>query len=147
MPTYYCNKCANELKMIDSLYPTADDEAPPNFSGTGYQLGKFVKHTIPANSPSLISIFDDPEFKKYEDQIVDTSVSGCCEIDDHGRTNLILHAGYDNGSAIKDGRVLYNTNGIKVVIHDDEYRIHAFPVDVGYIPMNKCIRCGADLLS
>ena len=68
------------------------------------------------------------------------------ELDDYGRTNLIWYAGQNTGFTQNNGVIQYPTDGVKVVLHDDDEMIHTFPIDAGTLMTNKCISCLKDIL-
>jgi hypothetical protein len=140
---YYCHKCALEHGIIDPLYP---EESPystsVSLSGTRYQLGKFIKHTVPSGRSGIVSIFADPTYQEYENYTITTSLSGCCEIDEMSRINLVWYAGKEAGIIYKDGKFKGPADGVKVVLHDDETKIHAFPIDYENMNIQRCLICG-----
>jgi|APCry1669189241_1035207.scaffolds.fasta_scaffold09463_1 hypothetical protein len=119
MSTYYCHSCAVKLGLIT---PTTT----ANLTGCNYQLEKFIKHTTPIGSYSINSIFDDPNYSKYRDYTISGSLSGCLEIDDKGRKNLLWYAAEQVGLTYS-GAFTVPASGIKIVFHDNDTRIHTYP--------------------
>lgn len=118
---------------------------PVTLTGTTYQLEKFIKHTAPTGSYPILSVFSDPAYETYRDYVVTTTVSGSAQIDDRGRTNLLWLAGQPVGATFKNGQFVFPTDTILVVWHDDQSKIHAFPVSsTEYGPAN-CANCGAPI--
>lgn len=128
MPQYFCHECALRESRINPLYNEDDifSTATPSLSGTTYQLDKFIKHTIPSSHPGKVSIFTDPSYSSYENYTISTSLSGGMELDDYGRTNLVWYAGQNTGFTLYNGVIQYPTDGVKVVLHDDDQLIHAY---------------------
>ncbi len=143
MKKYYCHKCALENGIINPLYPEQSPyTASVDLSGTPYQLGKFIKHTAPSGRPGIVSIFDDPTFKQYENYTITTSLSGCCEVDEMRRINLVWYAGKETGIIFEDSRFKGPAIGVKVVLHDEENKIHTFPIDYENMNIQRCEICG-----
>lgn len=141
MSRYYCHKCSIEQGII----PGNVEEFNP--TGSTYQLEKFIKHTIPPTVSGNISVFDITEHKKYKDYIVNTLASGSVEIDDHGRTNIVWFAGQTTGWEYKDGEFQCEDDAVKVVLHDDEIRIHGFPTGSARISPKTCMNCGDEIVN
>ena len=68
------------------------------------------------------------------------------ELDDYGRTNLVWYAGQNTGFTLYNGVIQYPTDGVKVVLHDDDQLIHAYPIEAGTLTTIKCITCVKDIL-
>lgn len=141
MNQYYCHECA---LLLGKYTPLANDTL--NFTSSYYQLEKFIKHTIPINDEGIVSVFDNPEYEQYKQFIVTTSASGSVEIDNFGRSNIIWFAGYDVGITYENGLFQTTTNTIKVVLHDNELKIHSFPVESFNYETKKCEHCGKIIL-
>jgi hypothetical protein len=118
-----------------------------NLTGTQYQLDKFIKHTMPTNLSGLVSVFDQSPYEKYKGYTVSGSLSGSVEKDDKGRTNIVWYAGKNIGVTFDNGRFLADADTVKVVLIDNEVRVHSFPVDSFKLEKKKCANCGADILS
>lgn len=137
MSQYFCYSCA-----VSGLITPA---VPASLTGTAYQLGRFVKHTMPTGTYSVNSIFDDPTYDKYKSYIVTGSVSGFLEIDHLRRKNLIWYAGEQTGAEYRNGIYVAPTNGVKIVLPEDTSRLHAFPIQEQPGLINYCQICGATL--
>lgn len=135
-PQHYCYSCAIRLGHITPL-----STLTPNLTGSAYQLGKFMKHTTPTNYQGKLSIFDRPEYQDYQNFTVSGSLSGCCEIDLYGRTNLIWYAGRHVGMTFQNGIYYCPDDAIKVVLHHDLTLIHTFPVNWELHYIKRCIEC------
>lgn len=133
---YYCHSCALRLGHIQPLETTT-----PDLTGNPYLLGKFLKHTMPVNYAGVLSIFDRPEYHEYQTYTVNGSLSGCCEIDPGGRTNLIWYAGRHTGMTFDHGIYYCPDDSIKVVLHHDVTLIHSFPVNYELHYINRCLEC------
>ena len=49
MPTYYCHSCAAQLGHLSPAYTSQP-------MGTTYQLGNFMKHTVPDRTLDIQSV-------------------------------------------------------------------------------------------
>jgi hypothetical protein len=135
MAKYLCHRCAISNSLV---YPAS----PADLVDTEYQLEKFIKHTAPAGSSDLNSVFNDPSYRTYSRYIVNTSASGFLEIDDRNRKNLIWFAGSQNGVEYRDGAFSAPTDAVKVVWPENEERIHAFPIVSSTLEGIRCASCG-----
>lgn len=133
---YFCYPCAIRLGHVVPLSTKS-----PNLTGSAYQLGKYLKHTMPVSYQGVLSVFNRPEYTQYQDFTVSGSLSGCCEIDSLGRTNLIWYAGRHVGMTFKDGRYYCPDDAIKVVLHHDVTLIHTFPVNYELHYIKRCAAC------
>lgn len=136
MGVYYCHSCAAIKGLMSPVNP-----AP--LIRSQYQLDKYIKHTAPAGVYPVNSIFDDPGYASYRDYVVCTSGSGCFEIDDRGRSNLIWIAGKRVGATYRNEVLHVPDDAVKVVFHDDQWKIHAFPMLSDPIHTKRCALCGA----
>src|SRR4030095_16673504 len=95
MSTYYCKSCAIALSYIDrSLLPSVNLTGDP----FGYQLDKYLKHTTTGYwSSGAVSLFSNPDYENYKTYVVGATISGCLEIDDSNRKNLVYWAGQQIG--------------------------------------------------
>ena len=136
MSTYYCHTCAISDGILNPAEPTT-------FTGTNYQLEKYIKHTAPVTNYHINSIFKEgPDYEAYENYIVSTTASGSVEIDNQGRTNLILVAGRETGYKKVNGVFKTTTIAVKVVLHDNEYQVHGYPYDSSVLEGVICSTCG-----
>jgi hypothetical protein len=90
MAEYYCHICAIAADLLRPAQPVT-------ITGSHYQFGKYLKHTVPGFGTDTVSLFDDPSYPAYEDYYLTTLASGGVEIDDAGRTNVVWLAGKDIG--------------------------------------------------
>lgn len=143
MSDYYCHKCASSI--LGFVQPSDIT----SLSATSYQLGKFVEHTAPASSAlskPVNSIFDDPSYAGYKKYIINTAASGWVEQDKKGRTNLVWYAGKKTGVEYRNGAFYAPANGVKVVLFDNAFTIHAFPFFTpSKLKTVKCLNCGASI--
>ena len=119
---------------------------PNDLFSTPYQLDKYIKHTIPSSCSGLKSIFTDPSTVTYRDHIVSAVSSGYVEVDSFNRTNICWVGSDTNGATYRDGRFYLPTNSVRVVLHDNEFKIHAFPYSVSGTIANRCANCGKPVL-
>ena len=143
MSKFYCHKCA---LLLNAYTPVVEPDSL-NLTGSQYQLSKFLKHTTPVTCAGVVSVFYNSEYDKYKEFTVTTSASGSVEVDGQGRTNIIWYAGRDIGITYNDGRFMTTTDVVKVVLHNDNLKVHSFPVDSFRYETRKCMMCGNDILS
>jgi len=136
MCKYFCHKCS----ITNGIIPGKLDDFNP--TGSTYQLEKFVKHTLPPTASGTISVFNQDENKKFKDYLVNTLVSGSLEIDKKGRTNIVWIAGENTGFKYQDGEFQCNTDAVKVVLHNDELKIHGYPTGSAELTTKICEICG-----
>lgn len=142
MREYYCHTCALRHAIINPL-----DTSMLNLTGTPYQLGKYIRHTAPTGGyENLLSVFNRPEYINYLDYTVNTSLSGCAEIDSFGRTNLIWYASKHVGITYSGSKYYCPDDSIKVVLHDNVTLIHSFPVNWELQYIKRCKICDSYIL-
>jgi len=135
MCIYYCHECAALLGWMNI-------QNSQNLIATNYQLDKFIKHTTPSNYSGVVSVFDDPTYMNYATYLVNTSGSGCVEVDSTGRKSLIWVAGRNTGFTYNDGIFVRPEDAIRVVLFEDQWRIHAFPTNSIIVNSRRCFSCG-----
>lgn len=141
MSEYYCHRCA----LAQPLFTPVQVDAL-NLTGSQYQLEKFVRHTMPTDYSGLLSVFDNPAYDKYKGFTVNGSASGSVERDDKGRTNIVWYAGQNIGVTYRDGVFFTTADTVKVVLVNNQIRIHSFPVDSFKYEKKKCKICGGDII-
>lgn len=119
---------------------------PDNPLATQYQLGKYLKHTIPDPTDKLQSIFATASPRRYKDYIVDTLAAGAVEQDARGRLNIILAAGWEMGVRFEYGQPVAPQDAIKVVLSSEDGRVHSFTVESGPIRGATCPDCGRGMV-
>lgn len=137
--TYHCNECARKRNELNPLSDQLD------FTGSYYQLNKFLKHVLP-NTGSYVSIFNDPDYQKYSDFIVNASISGSVEIQPNGKVNYIYFAGKDVGVLFNNGLYVMPNDAVKVVLTFDSQKIHAYPTGSLGISQAICAICSNPLI-
>jgi len=142
MEDYYCHKCSVELGHLNS-----GSSEHINFTGTTYQLDKFLKHTLPPLQNGLISVFNDPCYCAYSSYTVNALASGSTQFDQYHRKNVIWYASKDVGITFEDTIPRFPTDVVKVVLSHNENLIHAFPVDSSSIITRTCNKCGINILT
>jgi len=141
MSDYYCHNCGIELGIIQPLDPAT------NLTGSVVTLQKFYKHTVTPSSGSIISVFDQPNYENYKNYIINTAASGSVERDDQGRINIVWSAGHQTGYTYDNGVLQGPADGVKLVLHTDSDKIHAYPTgSVGFIN-RLCAKCGKSIIS
>ncbi|MBU2507054.1 MAG: hypothetical protein KJ799_10070 [Bacteroidetes bacterium] len=140
MPKYYCHECSIKRKLLDENYPLT------NLTGSSDQLGKFIKHTSPTQSYDVNSIFNDKDYSDYKNYIINTLASGSVEVDDYNRKNIVYCAGKTIGFTFIKGSIQIPADAVKVVLHQDDYKIHSYPTSsIGF--MNEiCSNCGKSII-
>lgn len=118
-----------------------------NLTGSSYLLSKFYKHTLPPISNNLISVFDSSDYNDYRDYVLNTSASGSVEIDSKNRMNVVWVAGKHTGFTFQNGIPQIPNDSVKVVLHSDENKIHAYPTGSIDFSSAKCINCGRDIVT
>ena len=141
MSTYYCHNCGFFLGLLQPADPIT------NFTGSVVTLQKFFKHTVPPSGPGIISIFEQPDYQTYKDYIVNTYASGSVERDDWGRVNIVWCAGRQTGFTYVNGVLQSPTDGVKLVLHTDPARIHAYPTGSVGFASQVCANCGRPIIA
>src|SRR5689334_7580821 len=98
MPKYYCHECARICGYVAPGIPSSG-----LIPATVYQLDKYIKHTAPSGIYSLNSVFNDPSWGIYQNYMIAGAASGCLQIDDAGRKNLLFFAGEETGLTYQSG--------------------------------------------
>jgi hypothetical protein len=138
VPTYYCHNCARKLGHVAPVAPsTLGVSTYPN----QYQLDKFIKHTTSTGLYPNYSFFQDPTWGSYLGHLVSTLASGCLEIDDAGRKNLIFFAGSTTGMQFMNGQFVAPCNGVMAVLTESSTHCHAFPSHF-HPESQTCATCG-----
>jgi hypothetical protein len=135
--TYYCHRCAAQLGYLATVYTSGPLQS-------AYQLGKFVKHTVPGGDAS---VFESTASGPYGRYIVGAAASGLVELDDRGRRNIIYIAGQKTGFNYKDGALVGPTDAVKVVLSSGGKKVHAFPVSAAALATKRCASCGDSIAS
>lgn len=137
----YCNLCSIRLGFIGSGTTLVD------LTGTTYQLTKFNKHTITPTQSGVISVFSDPNYSGYSQHISSAMASGSTQFDWLGRMNIIWYPGKDIGVKYLNQIPIGYTNVMKVVLPNDNIKIHGYPVDMASITSGNCVSCGVHSLT
>lgn len=132
---YYCIDCAISGGHLQRAVPT-------NLFDTQYQLEKYLKHTTPLSTYNFNSIFSDPSTVAYRDYIVDTVSSGHVQVDNSGRINIVWVASRGTGVSYQNGNFHSNADAVKVVFHDDQFKIHGYPTQSTELAGYNCCVCG-----
>jgi hypothetical protein len=118
---------------------------PVSLTGTSYQLGKFIKHTAPTGTYPLNSIFDDPTYSTYCDYVVTGTASGYLEMDNNNRKSFTWYAGQRTGAEYQNGVFVAPTSGVKIVLPENDSKLHAFPIAASPNSISYCAYCGKPL--
>jgi hypothetical protein len=137
MSQYYCHQCAISNALVCPV-------SPSSLTDTAYKLDKFIKHTAPSASAvyPINTVFDDPTYPTIESLVVNTAASGFLEVDDRGRKNLIWYAGSRIGVEHHNGVFVAPTDGAKVVLSEDDTKVHAFSIGASPSRAEFCALCG-----
>jgi len=140
MDTYFCHKCGAKRDILSGNINIF------NPTGNIYELDKYFKHYNKPNTSDLVSIFDSSGNERYRNYVVNTLASGCIEEDIFGRINIIWVAGRRTGFMYKNGQLQGDTDAVKVVLHTDPNKIHAFPTGSANLSKKRCLMCGNDIV-
>jgi hypothetical protein len=133
--------------IAGALLPgTHQNAAGGSKTPAAYQLGKFMKHTVPDPEYMVQSVFASDSTRKYADYVVQSSLSGSVEFDDRNRRNIIWAAGEEMGFLYKDGALQQPQDAVKVVLSSETGKIHAFPQDTTTFSATSCANCGGPVV-
>jgi hypothetical protein len=141
---YYCCQCGIKLGYINAIDHYTD------FTGSvdSYLFDKYLKHTSQPLTSSLgaNSIFKDSDYDTYKNYIIDTAKSGSVEVDNENRINLIWFANEETGQSFINGQFEQKTDSVKLVLHNNEQKIHAFPTSSFGLSTQYCSKCNAPII-
>jgi hypothetical protein len=140
MSQHYCRECAARQGWIDPPLPS-------NLTGSQYQVDKFLKHTLPTNTPKRTGVFDDPSYPAFADYMISSSMSGSVEVDDSGRTNHIWYAGKRVGATFENGQPVLPNDAVKLVLSHSSQSVHGYPVSSTGYSTRPCDDCGRPVLT
>lgn len=132
---FYCHRCGAEEGFLRQA-------STGGFLQSSYQLQKFMKHTIPSTVHDVASVFNDPSTQTYANYIVNTFASGCIEIDDRNRLNVMWVAGKQVGMKLEKGVPVLPADAVKLVLSTDPQKVHAYPVSSTTLSTGFCFKCG-----
>ena len=140
--SYYCHVCGDNLGYI----------APINISGinmTGYYPGqpyspidKYFKHVQYTGQQGIVSIYNTPDYDTYRQFGINAYLSGCVEVKDGFRTNLLWYAGRDIGLRYNNGIIQWPEDTVRLTFHDNAFKFHHFSQSSLNIPVGNCAHCG-----
>lgn len=140
MAKYYCHECSIKLGFLSDNIPIT------NFTGSVYQLDKFIKHTLPTQYYDINSVFDDENYSSYENYMVNTMASGSVEVDDFNRKNIVYCASKIIGFTEISGSIQIPTDAVKVVLYQNSNKIHCYSTgSVGFVN-EICSNCGRSII-
>jgi len=137
--TYYCHGCAADRGNLVSIQTGS-------LLDTDYQLGRYMKHTVPDPKYNVQSVFQSASTQAYEDYIVSSSLSGSVQVDGRGRKNIIWAAGREIGFRCENGVLQHPEDVVKVVLSTDSGKIHAYSQSSTQFSGSCCTDCGKDVL-
>ena len=141
MSKYYCHECARNLGLIVPVDSSTLEANPGGKYPYDYQWEKYVKHTVPTEIYSINSVFLNSTWNSYQHHMVSAMASGCLEIDDWGRKNLILFAGSTTGMQYNNGMFASTCSGVMAVLTENSTMVHAFPCNF-HPESRSCEKCG-----
>jgi hypothetical protein len=136
MSIYCCHNCGHSRFGSPSTGKLLD---------TPYQLEKFIKHTIPSTGYDRASVFRDPSTQAFGNYWVNARASGCYEIDDMGRCNIIWFASSTVGDLYENGKAGLPEDAVKLVLFSNPQRMHAYPVSSTTVSTGFCSDCGGTI--
>jgi hypothetical protein len=120
-------------------------DAGGDFLGTAYQEEKFQKHTKGDPTAPVNSTFDDEDRGTYQLEIARALDAGSCQVDQFGRRNIFYAANRPTGTTATKAGGEVTVSGLKIVLPDEQAKIHAFPYGSPEIPTKRCSRCGEQI--
>jgi hypothetical protein len=136
---YYCHECSVKVGYLQNI------NSELNFTGSSYQLRKFIKHTIPSESQEYYTVFNSQEYDEYRDGVINTMASGSVEIL-NGKKNVVLAAGKTIGIAYNNAQIQYPVDAFKLVLYEDVNKMHLYPSgSAGFVTTN-CEHCGKSII-
>lgn len=135
---YYCHDCAIRGGLLKPAVPSP-------LTGTQELLEKYLKHTSPTSNYTFNSVFTGPSSESYQRYVVTTVASGHVQVDDRGRTNVVWVASEQTGITYQNGAFVGPTNAVKVVFHDNDKKIHGFPIASSELGVARCAVCGRSI--
>lgn len=135
---YFCHFCASARGYLsfDTRY----------LFETTYQLGRLFKHTTINPSLNVQSVFFSRDTAAYESYIVNSSLSGCVEIDEKARVSIIWAAGKGIGVRVENGVIVGPEDVVRVVRSHDTLTIHAYSQRSTDLRLAQCAQCGANAI-
>lgn len=136
---YYCHECSVKVGYIQNI------NSELNFTGSSYQLDKFLKHTLPSESTGYNTVFNSKEYDDYKYGVINTMASGSVEIL-NGKKNIVMAVGKTIGVAYQHGQIQYPVDAFKLVLYEDENKMHLYPSgSAGFVNTN-CEKCGKPII-
>ncbi len=140
MSKFYCPACGKALGFKGGIDAS-------NVLATTYQQDKHDKHTTPATSHRVQTVFDSTSTQYYA-QCIDEAIDlGFVEIDDLGRKNVLFcpSTGSSIGQKYKWGQLQSQPDTVVVVKTSEKTGIHAFLEDSSNYSGYRCANCGGPL--
>lgn len=139
--TYYCAHCATQAHLRP---------APPStdFLATQYQREKHQKHTTPASSHPIQSVFDNPTPDYYQATMLEAYLRGAIEVTSRG-TDVLFCASTQSSIGYKQsyGSHLGRQDTVRVVKSDDSLTAHSFLNASSDHSQHRCDGCGGQLFA
>jgi hypothetical protein len=135
MKKYFCHRCSAARKYLEAIRSDSLLQSP-------YQLGNYMKHTVPNAKSDVLSVFSSTSTSAFESYVINSKTAGSVEIDERGRANIIWVAGKDIGLKYVRGQVVGPEDAVKVVLSTSTGRIHAYPQSSKQFLPEVCADCG-----
>lgn len=139
--SFHCPRCASNLRWRP---------APPStdFLATQYQRDKHQKHTAPASSHMVQSVFDDPSPEYYQATMLEAYQRGAIEVTSRG-TDILFCPSTQSSFGYKQsfGSYLARQDTLRVVRAGDAIRAHSFLNASSDHSGYRCETCGGPLFA
>lgn len=137
---YYCHECSRSIYQPINILDI-------NLTGSldGYQLDKFIKHTIAIPMMGYTSSFINHSYQNYSDYTVRTLASGSLEVITKGSKteyNYVFIASKKIGELSFNGSYLSDEDGIKVVLSNNPDKLHSYTTGSFGLREAVCKNCG-----
>src|ERR1041384_23080 len=138
---YYCARCASQRGLRPAA-PTTD------FLASAYQRAKHLKHTNPASSHAIQSVFDEPSEKYYEATMIEAYQRGAIEVTPRG-TDVLFCPSTQSSFGYKQsyGSFLGRQDTVRVVKSGDSLLAHSFLNASSDHSQHRCGACGGPLFA
>ena len=138
---YYCARCANQNGLRPGA-PTSD------FLATQYQRAKHQKHTNPASSHAVQSVFDDPGEEYYQKTMMEGYERGAIEVTSRG-TDVLFCPSTQSSIGYKQsyGSHVGQQDTVRVVKSGEALQAHSFLNASSDHSKHRCGNCSGPLFA
>lgn len=139
--TYYCARCASQ-RSLRPVAPTTD------FLASQYQRVKHRKHTNPASSHAIQSLFDEPTEKYYQETMLEAYQRGAIEVTSRG-TDVLFCPSTQSSIGYKQsyGSHLGRQDTVRIVKSGDALQAHSFLNASSDHSGYRCHGCGGPVFA